>query len=1160
MASVGSISQQFVPGPGVLIVGRDCAWNDRVGLNELLATGKPVFMPNTGKVFNAAGPIYGFLPNGILAGPPGSPALTSYIPAQVQNMPPNQPVIQANFQGGPCVLMGNQAGLGNPIAGTYPAISSVMDSTAGTRYGIRTFNGNQRVSFYSDGFQLGGTQGKTDYFSGSAYTIAIAFYACNAAGGVSNALAAGGFQIAGASSDLNAAIGAERGPWNLQVEPNGSAYQFQLTYGLLDGSFNVVRWPYPTTATGVIRLYLMFDCNRTQWTTGNFVVYMDTGTGPTQPTYNVFATGTQGVRINNKKIFFRPFSIGRFTAPYTDGSGSNNSTLNLTGAGTAAFTTDDFVLCGIHVESGLTYKDNGSGTLVTQAGAAITDSFAFYSTRSTTCGLLPLTSSGSTLPNEVQTAFLGGSGYAFLFNYLAAGTGAHSGPITLKNLTVVNSWNFSTYGDAVAMMTTLGCYLQNLALFGEVCAFRGWTNGSNNYYMCADTLQMSGDIGACGTNTDFVFKSVQMTFNRVGFYYASSGVKIQDLRVPGTSNSLATNVIWMDTDDSGNNPSSLELDGYNNDNEGLSDPTDCIFRCNNCTVVALKNVTSTPTFLSPQVPISTPLLTLGPQSSGAGSGAAPGTARLDFSIGAGPTAFSSLVRVEDSKWFLDVRNPSKTIGVHGLIHDVSAGCGGTVEQIDVGPLPPRTGAAYAGMHISKCRPLPGQFAEWRCLSSGVYGSANPPQWLGQYPNVAPGSNQCAAYAISCIGVNDPQTYSSFLTDNVVNGIMEMLFTATAWAPPGVPTLALTCTVQSRTGNGWKFGEMSSPEIQQITITNASSWTTGTVTLTFNGQTTTALAPNATLGAITSALEALTNIGTGNVKVTNGGGGNYFQANGYITITFEGSMGNASQPLVTVTNLTGVPSNVSFTSTQVETGGGYARVAPTFAVASTGSSANTNALAFPTSTAAWNTGYPIVSWNLATGTLPATGTPFMFGMLASPPTINTTGIPGPSWAIGGFELIHAPSNNGSFTTYAANQIINALLQATAFTAPTTWYVGLSSTPISLAGTGLTEASGGGYARVAVTNASTSWTMDQWYQGLSASLSFLAGTAFNTNAITFPTPTAAWSSGVSLPYWFLADAATGGNIWATGTIPVAPVVSGTSSAAPSFAAGAFVVQLI
>lgn len=70
------------------------------------------------------------------------------------------------------------------------------------------------------------------------------------------------------------------------------------------------------------------------------------------------------------------------------------------------------------------------------------------------------------------------------------------------------------------------------------------------------------------------------------------------------------------------------------------------------------------------------------------------------------------------------------------------------------------------------------------------------------------------------------------------------------------------------------------EVQSITINGTP--TGGTFTLSYKGQTTSALAYNATAAAVTAALEALSTIGTGNVVVTGSTGGPY-------TATFQGTL-------------------------------------------------------------------------------------------------------------------------------------------------------------------------------------------------------------------------------------------------------------------------------
>jgi hypothetical protein len=78
--------------------------------------------------------------------------------------------------------------------------------------------------------------------------------------------------------------------------------------------------------------------------------------------------------------------------------------------------------------------------------------------------------------------------------------------------------------------------------------------------------------------------------------------------------------------------------------------------------------------------------------------------------------------------------------------------------------------------------------------------------------------------------------------------------------------------------GWTTG-YGRDAIQSVTI----SATGGTFTLTYGGQTTSAVAYNATAATLQAALEALSSIGTGNVFVTGAAGGPYL-------VTFQAALG------------------------------------------------------------------------------------------------------------------------------------------------------------------------------------------------------------------------------------------------------------------------------
>ena len=102
-------------------------------------------------------------------------------------------------------------------------------------------------------------------------------------------------------------------------------------------------------------------------------------------------------------------------------------------------------------------------------------------------------------------------------------------------------------------------------------------------------------------------------------------------------------------------------------------------------------------------------------------------------------------------------------------------------------------------------------------------------------------------------------------------------------------------------------DVGTNEVQ--TLTEGTPMTAGTYTLTFRGQTTSALAYNATAAATQTALEALGTIGTGNVTVT---GGPLDTA--LVTITFGGQLAGQDVPVLssTQTSLTGTFSHATTT--------------------------------------------------------------------------------------------------------------------------------------------------------------------------------------------------------------------------------------------------------
>ncbi len=129
---------------------------------------------------------------------------------------------------------------------------------------------------------------------------------------------------------------------------------------------------------------------------------------------------------------------------------------------------------------------------------------------------------------------------------------------------------------------------------------------------------------------------------------------------------------------------------------------------------------------------------------------------------------------------------------------------------------------------------------------------------------------------------------------------------------------------------------------------------------------------------------------------------------------------------------------------------------------------------------------------------------------------------------------------SFSDYLENKLLDHLHGKASYTAPTI-YVGLSKADPGEDGSGVSEPSGGAYARVST--AAGDWS--------SAS----GGVTQNANAITFPTPTGEW--GV-ITHIFRADAASGGNVLDSAALDV-PKTIASGSDAPEFAAGDISITL-
>ncbi len=132
----------------------------------------------------------------------------------------------------------------------------------------------------------------------------------------------------------------------------------------------------------------------------------------------------------------------------------------------------------------------------------------------------------------------------------------------------------------------------------------------------------------------------------------------------------------------------------------------------------------------------------------------------------------------------------------------------------------------------------------------------------------------------------------------------------------------------------------------------------------------------------------------------------------------------------------------------------------------------------------------------------------------------------------------------FNDYLRNSVLNNNFGQTAYTAPGTLYLGLSTTPIGDDGTGATEPTGGAYTRLVITNNKTSWS----------TATGADNRIENLTELTFPEATGTWGN---ITHFFISDAATGGNSLVSGTLTAAKTIGNGDIA--RFAPGNIVIAI-
>lgn len=131
----------------------------------------------------------------------------------------------------------------------------------------------------------------------------------------------------------------------------------------------------------------------------------------------------------------------------------------------------------------------------------------------------------------------------------------------------------------------------------------------------------------------------------------------------------------------------------------------------------------------------------------------------------------------------------------------------------------------------------------------------------------------------------------------------------------------------------------------------------------------------------------------------------------------------------------------------------------------------------------------------------------------------------------------------FINALEQDVLDHVMNKASYTAPTNWYVGLSTTTPTETGTNVTEPVGGAYARVSTGAA-------DWNSATAADPSI----SDNANAVTFATATADWGT---VTHFGLFTGSTGGTVQIWGALGTSKRIQTDDVA--EFAAGTLDIKL-
>ena len=211
--------------------------------------------------------------------------------------------------------------------------------------------------------------------------------------------------------------------------------------------------------------------------------------------------------------------------------------------------------------------------------------------------------------------------------------------------------------------------------------------------------------------------------------------------------------------------------------------------------------------------------------------------------------------------------------------------------------------------------------------------------------------------------------------------------------------------------------------QIVVATPSSAFSTGQVTITVDGRSTTSFLPTDTLATIQPLIDALPNVGPGNLVVSGG----LFNAGTPLTFTFQNALGSRPAPQVVV-SLVGAPAGVTVATAVTQVGHSNATYAPY----NSARLANPTAAPVP-SAAAGGSAFPAGTYSVAYSFVDATGGETLISPVATVTTASANlsialatitlpaGAASVNWYVstlaGSSNLALAANNNGQSFTLA-----------------------------------------------------------------------------------------------------------------------------------------------